>query len=301
MFSRATSGISYSENSSITLLLGKILQSISYFAVIFSFINKKLNKKGSIFVFISSLSLLISFFPTSLARNTTGVIYLGLLLTLSKTLKTNKLFIILFLGAFLILFPFLNAFRNISFYNVSITQSILNVFNNLSIVWLAGDYDAYTMLNLVIDYIHINSITFGYQLLGVVLFFIPRIFWMSKPIGSGAFIAENYNWNFTNVSCPLPAESLINFGFIGLIIFGILIGFIAKKLDLFYWENIDISGKQINNFELIYPVILMFFFFMCRGDLLSSTAYMMAYIFVWFILIKILNINILQLKKYNKK
>ena len=294
LLSRGTSRMIYSDYSSLSLLYSKILQAISYFSVVFAFVNTKINKNGRIFILISFFCLLVSFFPFSLARNSTAVIYGGLILTLSTTLKKNKFFIILFFSAFLILFPFFSAFRRVSFFDVPIIQSILNVFENLSEVWLSGDYDAYTILNLVIEYINAKSITFGYQLLGVILFFVPRIWWLSKPIGSGAFVTENSLFDFTNISCPLPAEGLINFGFIGLIIFGVVVGFITKKLDILYWKNIDTTGNNINRFELIYPVLLMFFFFMCRGDLLSSTAYMMSFIVVWHILIKLTSIKMIK-------
>jgi len=298
LLSRGTASIHYSDLSSISLILNKVLQAISYFAVIFSFINEKINKRGKIFIIIAFATLLISYFPSSLSRNAAGVVYFGLLLTMSSYMKKNKNFLVLFLSLFIIIFPFLNAFRRASFYDVDIIMYLKNIVNNISNIWMANSYDAYTMLNVVMEYININGNTFGHQLLGVFFFFIPRTLWLSKPIGSGAFVSGNSLWNFTNVSCPLPAEALINFGITGLIIFAIFVGFICKKIDSFYWKNIDVSGEQINKFELIYPVLLMFFFFMCRGDLLSSTAYMIAYIIVWYILIKFININI-KIKNFN--
>ena len=63
----------------------------------------------------------------------------------------------------------------------------------------------------------------GKQLLGAMLFFIPRSIWPSKPIGSGATIAIYQRQSFKNISCPIIGEAIINFGIIGVIIFAVAI------------------------------------------------------------------------------
>jgi hypothetical protein len=91
-------------------------------------------------------------------------------------------------------------------------------------------------------------------------------------------MGESLGWTFTNVSCPLPGEAYINFGAFGIILFGIGSGFISKLMDRFYWEKkSDVKTK----FDVLYAISLMMFFFMLRGDLLSSWAYMVAFISVW--------------------
>lgn len=137
-----------------------------------------------------------------------------------------------------------------------------------SINWkFAGDYDAYTMLTLAIDYVSTRGTTWMRQLVGVIFFWMPRAIWKNKPVGSGYFIAEQLGWSFKNLSCPLPGEAYINLGFIGVLLFAILIGKIMRFLDSCYWCRDNEDNRRI---DVLYPVIMMLFFFMCRGDLLSS-------------------------------
>ena len=284
LLSRKTSGYIISNNSSIALVLDHSIEAIAYFSTLFFIYSCKKQSRKKYFIFVSVLLLLIAYPPIGLARYEAAAIYLGIFLSCSSYIKKSKLFCFLFLGGFFLVLPFLNAFRNTAFDNVSYSQVVSNIINNLPYLWLKGDYDAYTMLTLAIDYIENYGVTWGYQLLGAVFFWIPRQLWIDKPIGSGAEIANSLGWNFTNLSCPLPSEALINFSIIGIIVFGFFLGAIIKFFDDLYWT--DPFGFRMVNF--IYPVIVVLFFFMCRGDLLSATAYMAAFLIIGIIYIKII-------------
>ena len=187
---------------------------------------------------------------------------------------------------FLVIFPFLNAFRNTSFDDVDKGAAIMRTVQNLPDTWKEGDYDAYAMLTIVLDHVQNYGITWGKQLVGVMLFWMPRSIWATKPIGTGHFVATQKGWLFTNLSAPLPAEAIINAGRIGMLLWAFILGWIICKLDKLYWNRNNADKENKTPFELLYPVLIMFFFFMNRGDLLSSTAYMTAYIVVWWILCK---------------
>ena len=197
----------------------------------------------------------------------------------------------------MVVLPFLNAFRNVAFANVSLGKALANTFKNLPTAWLDGDYDAYTMFTLVVDYVSHIGVTAGNQLLGAIFFFVPRSIWPGKAVGSGYHVADTLGWSFKNLSCPLPGEGYINFGIIGIILFGVFIGRLTMKLDVLYWKSIDIKQKNIRRIDVIYPVTAMFFFFMCRGDLMSSFAYMVGYIAVWEICIQIMRFSVKKIKK----
>ena len=286
LLSRATAEISYGmEASSASLLITHMLQAFAFFATIFTFVFYKQTHKGFFLVCVTSVCLLISYFPTALSRNAAATIYGGLLLIAFSSLRKNRVFIVVLLSAFLIVLPFLNAFRGASFEDINMLESMRRVFVHLQDGWLAGDYDAYAMLTLTLEHIQFYGITWGRQLLGVFLFWVPRSLWFAKPIGTGAFVSTQLGWNFTNLSAPLPAEGLINFGWMGLLV-AIVLGKLMKKLDETYWEKLDPSGKRVRAYDLLYPVLIMFFFFMNRGDLLSSFAFTMAYVTVWWVLCK---------------
>lgn len=100
-----------------------------------------------------------------------------------------------------------------------------------------------------------------------------RTFWPTKPSGSGAIVAAAQGQSVTNVSCPLPAEAIINFGLVGLLIGALVVGWLLKRIDDCYWH-----GDELSLFMTIsYPQLLFFFFFMMRGDLLSTFAFTTAF------------------------
>lgn len=282
LLSRATAAVSYGTDSSsaATLLLGNILWALAFFAVVFALTYYKQKHKNLIFLIITFTCLLISYSPTATARFSAAASYGGLFLLMFSSLRKNRVFILTLLVGFLVILPFLNAFRYISFADIDMFSAIQNVFRHLSDDWLAADYDAYSMLTITVEHVQYYGMSWGKQLLGVFLFWVPRSFWPLKPIGTGAFVSTVLGWRFTNLSAPLPAEGVINFGF-GYFLFAIILGWLMGKLDKAYWGNLDLRDKNIRKYDLLYPVLIMFFFFMNRGDLLSSTAYMMAYVAVW--------------------
>jgi hypothetical protein len=132
------------------------------------------------------------------------------------------------------------------------------------------DFDAWSMLMAGIDYIRKYEITYGRQILGVLLFWIPRSQWTNKPVGSGHLVAEKllmkqYAMWFTNLSFPLPAEGLINFGLIGVIMFAIFLGVVSRYLDTL--QNTEGYLRTLSIFTAFYLIYVL------RGDLMSSFAY----------------------------
>lgn len=268
------------EDGSLSLLVNKFLVSYCCVSTLITIILSKTRNNCRIYALINIICLFLAFFPPNLSRNVVATVYGSVLLALFPSFKKNRRFIIIFFLAFLVLFPFFNVFRYKEFSNVNIIDTLNATIDNMSSEWTAGHYDAYTTLSLTIDHVKESGVTYGRQLLGVLLFFIPRSLWPNKPIGSGAYMAESIG-TFSNISCPLPGEGYINFGLIGLIIFGILFGYAAKKIDDLYWQS-ELYSLRI---ETLYPILLFMFFFMCRGDLLSSFAYLCAFVFVWFIML----------------
>lgn len=285
LLARATADMEYSSNSSLSLLIGQCCQAICYFAVIISLLEWKRNKRSFSWVIINAIFLCISYFPTALARYAMAAIYGGCVLTFMKKKRRSRLFIMAFIIAFMILLPLLNAFRRTEFMEVSLVENLVNVVTNLDTGFLEGDYDAYTMFTITIEDVDRNGITWGMQMLGAILFFVPRSIWKDKPVGSGHFVAGNLDWEFTNLSCPLPAEAYINFGVIGIIIFSFVIGNLLGKVDLWYWEKNNTKNGICKLGELFYPILMFMFFFMSRGDLMSSFAYSCAFFAVGFIIL----------------
>lgn len=172
----------------------------------------------------------------------------------------------------LILFPFLNNFR---FLNSS-TVSLFDITSGLSRNFQAPDFDAYTMLLYTVQYVSDFGYTFGYQLAGTIGFFILRILWESKPIGTGNFIIDSLSVPVNgNVSAPLFAEFYINFGYLGVILLSAFCGCLFHTLDRMYWGRTE-AGRY---FKMIYPFLFLIIIFVCRGDLMSIGAFTFGTVF----------------------
>jgi len=137
-----------------------------------------------------------------------------------------------------------------------------------------------------INYVQANGVTYGRQLLGVFLFWVPRSIWFNKPVGSGAFVAKNmlmtnYNMWFTNISMPFPGEGYINFGLLGVFLFALILSIVSKMTDEFY---------KYNDLRLIVSLYVSFHMvFMLRGDLMTSFAYLVGVLLAIFVTPVILN------------
>lgn len=146
--------------------------------------------------------------------------------------------------------------------------------------WTSMTFDAYEMLASAVSYTIANGYLYGSNLLGAMWFFVPRSIWENKPIGSGAFLMEEfYKFNnpygdFSNVSCPLVAESYLSFGFIGVIGAALMAGGVARLMDDLYKNTLGKIEVGLTSFRAYYFVAGGTFFFMMRGDLMSSWAYL---------------------------
>lgn len=106
--------------------------------------------------------------------------------------------------------------------------------------------------------------SFGEQLLAAVFFFVPRSVWPDKPVGTGATIGEALDFQFTNLSAPLWIEGYINFGWIGALLFLLLVGYVSRSVD-----------RALRSGTLDMPTFLKMFlpgtmFILMRGDLITA-------------------------------
>jgi len=105
------------------------------------------------------------------------------------------------------------------------------------------------------------GISWGYQLLGSIFFFIPRSIWTTKPVGSGFTVANLFGWDFDNVSMPLIGEGYSNFGVFGIVVLAIAMGALLKKIDVNYYLRLNNETEKIYFIEIIFPFTLGFFIF----------------------------------------
>ncbi|WP_162419552.1 O-antigen polymerase [Cyclobacterium roseum] len=233
------------------------------------------NNKFNIHFVIFGMIGIVTAFPLGMARFSVAALYIPLFIVFFPFLKRKFNFTIVFIFGFLFLFPFLDRFRRFT--------SETNVKFGLDFdMFEEGHFDTYQSLLSVLKY---DIVTYGNQLLGVFLFWIPRSLWPAKPIGSGAYSAGLTNLEFHNISMNYFGEGYINFGYLGIFLFTFFLAYFSAYLDV---KFIKLS---LNNylFPLWYYIVVGFIFFILRGDLLSSFAYFIGFSVGFLLIYKILN------------
>ncbi|WP_168098971.1 O-antigen polymerase [Thermotoga sp. RQ7] len=265
------------EKQSLSLIVRNFLFSIPTFPIFYlstykSYFARKLGAiKYNMLLIISIFMLLLFANPITGKRNLIGPIYLSVLFLWLRSKKwlLHSFFIIVIVLT--VLFPLTKSFTHSSLTIGSFSKAFLRMESYNIYKELQGlDFDAWSMLMAGIDYIRKYEITYGRQILGVLLFWIPRSQWTNKPVGSGHLVAEKllmkqYAMWFTNLSFPLPAEGLINFGLIGVIMFAIFLGVVSRYLDTL--QNTEGYLRTLSIFTAFYLIYVL------RGDLMSSFAY----------------------------
>ncbi|QIN77690.1 hypothetical protein GBA65_03255 [Rubrobacter marinus] len=105
---------------------------------------------------------------------------------------------------------------------------------------------------------------------------MPRGLWPDKPVGSGYTVAVEGGLSFNNISSSPIAEGFINFGWAGIILFAVVFCWTFGILDLTF-ERVVSRGRDAL-IGLLYPFMVGFTFFLMRGDLLSSAAFVVGFV-----------------------
>jgi hypothetical protein len=121
-----------------------------------------------------------------------------------------------------------------------------------------------------VDYVSAHGLSYGYQLLGSLLFFVPRSFWTFKPTSTGElvgdYLIDKYEFDYNNLSNPIVSEGYIDFGFFGLFFMAIILAYYIIKL-MSWLQSPDPLKKFIAFYFAIHLIFLL------RGDLTSGFSY----------------------------
>ena len=162
------------------------------------------------------------------------------------------------LAGFLYVFPILGGFRN----SISFGAASRDVEN----VLLGGDYDSFAQIVNAVTYVLDNGIEFGRQLSGALLVWVPRAVWPDKPISTSTLVSEYMGYPFTNVSSPVWAELLIDFG-----VLGVVVGFFAAGMLLGRFDDRLVANLDAGRFPGLAAVVVPFYLIiLLRGALLST-------------------------------
>ena len=272
------------ESTSLLLLKKKFLFFTPLGGIVLTLKHLQMTDKINSNTFFVVLSLvifivLLFFFKNIFTekRNTLGPIYIALIyLFFPKLLNSNAKFFLFMFLSMVIIFPLSSTLTHIDasleqiFVKPSLIYESFLRFGTISGAFESLHYDAFSNIMATVEYVKLNGLSWGYQLLGVCLFFVPRSLWTTKPLSTGELIGNHLfdttPRNFTNLSNSVVSEGFINFGFIGIVVLAIVLAYFIIKFII--WHRSEDCLKQFIAFY--FAVHLMF---LLRGDLTNGFSY----------------------------
>ncbi|MEV7710230.1 hypothetical protein [Streptomyces sp. NPDC088270] len=165
----------------------------------------------------------------------------------------------------LVLFPYADRFRYDDAGYRPVDSS--SVFEPLA----TKDYDQTVMFANTITWVEAHGHTYGRQLAGSALFFVPRSVWSGKPEDTGVRVGQWMGMNMTNLSAPLWTEVWVDFGAPGVAGAFALIGYAAARTDRRYARAVSRDGPGPGSvLAVTAPLIAGYTFILLRGPLLQS-------------------------------
>lgn len=166
----------------------------------------------------------------------------------------------------LLLFPFADRFRYDEDGQRPLeTQSVLEPLT-------VKDYDQVGMFANTISFADDGEgHTFGQQLAGTLLFFVPRGVWDEKPVDSGVLVGEWMGMSNTNLSSPLWAELWLDFGPMGMTAGFLGVGYLAARADRRYAQRTVDDPAPGAVLTVVVPLVAGYAFILLRGPLLQSS------------------------------
>ncbi|MGW0036392.1 hypothetical protein [Gordonia sp. NPDC003376] len=168
-----------------------------------------------------------------------------------------------FVSALVMVFPMMDAFR----YTDNAEFKAGNPLESL----LSADYDSFAQILNGVLIADRDGIAPGRQFIGVLFWWMPRVFWADKPVDTGIFIANGRGYQMTNLSAPLWIEIFLNGGWVVLIVVMALIGYCFYRWD----SRIEKQMKLTAMPPVISCVMPFYLLILLRGSLLQAMSYMM--------------------------
>lgn len=265
----------------IGLLWNKVLKVTPLFILGIILLSKNMRFR-SIWIGLSLIFLLIAKNPITEHRNAFGAAYLLILIVCFRRVRLKLLhkYVLAFMSfpVFFALGVFLNPQR---FKHEYFINEVLSSYNEVH-------FDAWANYITGLEYIGHEGLYYGKQLLSSLLFWIPRSIWHQKGVGTGQdlgdYLINYHNGWFNNISSPFPLEGYVDFGIIGVVIYGIFTAHFIKFSD-----KLMKQGPMKYLLGLYLSVNIMFLF---RGPFLSSFAFTIGGVVAWFSLRTFLKLNI---------
>ncbi len=216
--------------------------------------------------------------PISNARYWAFAVVLGLFFTwrVSARPAVIAVFVTVFAMSSLVVFPYLDQFR---YTEASIQKYGLHddrYTEPVDYVLAKTDYASVTDVAVVIRYVDREGHTWGRQLLGSALFWVPRSVWPDKPDNTAFIVADSIGFPNRNLDSPLWAEGYVDFGWVGTALLLGGAGLIARRLDdafvLLRRARAVVVRRAVPMVAVAVPMVAGYEYILLRGSLLQAMA-----------------------------
>lgn len=212
------------------------------------------------------LFLMVFVSPIGIPRSLAGALYIPLLTTAFFPRLSSK-YAVICIVIFGVLFaaPLFDVFRTIQF------KDEVDLGENYSLDYLfSGHFDAFFNFAEVIE-LHYSSA--GLQVIGALLFWVPRIIWPDKPVGTSFDFGEFAGFRSHNVSFPLCADLYVDFGVFGVILGMYFLGIIYRRLDNYFSRPRAPGSVSAYVFAAAHMELAILGIYLLRGNFLSSFSF----------------------------
>lgn len=188
-------------------------------------------------------------------------------IAIQGTWRYRPAFQIFFVAAFifcaLVLFPYLDVFRK-----VEVGEAQFSKTGPVTAYLEKTDYGSPQDVTNAITYVSENGHTSGGQILGTVLFWVPRSMWEGKPGDTAWLLADHINYPNRNIDSPLWAEGYIDFNLAGTVVWLGAFGYVVGRGDRTFSRLAQPSALA----GVVIPLLVGYELILLRGSLLQATA-----------------------------
>ncbi|MDD0838243.1 hypothetical protein PSQ40_06640 [Curvibacter sp. HBC61] len=233
-----------------------------------------------VFIF-SLLGVLISQNPLLEKRQSIGPVYLSIAAAcLFYQIHSGLHRFLYIFSSIVVALPLISIFTHISYLDWADANISMDVIYDH---FLETHYDAWANAAGASELTSLWGYFGGQQLVGSILFWVPREIWPDKPVMSGVEIARYleafYAMWFDNISAPLATEGFLDFWYLGSFFYGAFLALLCRFLD---YTQIVVKSAVIVGLGLYFSFFLVF---LLRGALMNAVAYgfgnMLAFILVY--------------------
>lgn len=181
-------------------------------------------------------------------------------------------------------FPLLDVFRLSAEYREQYGFVSRGLIENLAV----KDYDQMVMAANGVWYVGQAGFHWGAQMLGNLLFWVPRSIWPDKPIDTGIEIGTAMAQQNVNLSSPLWIEFYVDLAIPGVVIGFVLFGFLSRRADGYFAIANARFSAPVGALQVLVPLIAGYQFILLRGPLLQSMGRLaVMLVLVWFLFARI--------------